>query len=137
MRLTSEDIFYLNALNSASGANGRDCVVQGNVIAFLVKKDELGRAIGKNAEAVKKLRATLKKNVEIFEHCDDAKEFIKSALYDANVKAVEIVEKQGKKQALVSVDPENKRKLLNSLPRIKRIKALLERNYKIEDIKIR
>ena len=137
MRLTSEDIFYLNALNSASGANARDCVVQGNVIAFLVKKADLGRAIGKNASAVKNLRKVLKRNVEIFEHCDDAVGFIKSALYDAKVNNVEIVERNGKKQAIVSVDPENKRKLLNSLPRIKRIKALLKRNYKVEDLKIR
>ncbi len=137
MKLTSDDIFYLNALNSASGANGRDCVVQGNVVAFLVKKSELGRAIGKNALTVKKLRKTLRKNVEIFEYCDSPEEFIKNALYDVKVKEIKIVEMNGKTHAIVLLDPENKRKLLNSLPRIKRVKALSKRNYNVEDIKIR
>ena len=137
MRLTSEDIFYLNALNSASGANARDCIVDGNVIAFLVKKAELGKAIGKDAAAVKMLRSQLKKNVEIFEYCESVQEFIKKALYGVQVSEVKIVERNGKKYAIVSLDAENKRKLLNSLPRIKRIKALSKRNYKIEDIKTR
>ena len=136
MRLTSNEIFYLNALNSASGANARDCVVQGNVIAFLIKKKELGKAIGKDASTVKKLRQQLKLNVELLEYAKDSKQFIKKALYNIKVKEVKFLAKGDKKIAIVVLESGEKRKLLNSMGRLKRIKALALRNYNIEDIKI-
>jgi len=136
MRLTSDEIFYLNALNSASGANARDCVVQGNVISFLVSKKELGKAIGKDAVAVKKLKQALKLNVELLEFTEKAEQFIRKALYNVKVSGVKFSEKNGKKIAMVSLEPGEKRKILNGMGRLKRIKALAQRNYKVEDIKI-
>ncbi|MBN2067314.1 MAG: NusA-like transcription termination signal-binding factor [Candidatus Diapherotrites archaeon] len=137
MRLTSNEIFYLNALNSISGVDARDCVVDDNAIAFLVKKEAMGKAIGKNASKIKELKKKLRKNVEIFEYTEGIESFIKNALYNIKIEEIKIVEKNGKKQAILMLDPENKRKLLNSLPRIKRIKALSKRDYNIEDIRTR
>lgn len=136
MRLTSDEIFYLNELNSASGANARDCVIEGNVITFLVRKRELGKAIGKDAEAVKKLRLKLKLNVELLEYAEDKKEFIKKALYDIKIKEIKFVERNDKKIANVSLESGERRKILGQTGRLKRIKALARRNYKVEDIKI-
>jgi len=136
MRLTSDDIFYLNALNSASGANARDCVVQGNVISFLIRKEELGKAIGKEANAVKKLRQRLKMNVELLEYPENVGEFIKKALYNIKVKEVSVSEKNGKKVAAVTLEAGEKRKVLGFASRLKRIKALAQRNYGTAEIKI-
>ena len=136
MRLTSDEIFYLNELNSASGANARDCVIEGNVITFLVKKRELGKAIGKDAEAVKKLRLKLKLNVELLEYAEEGKDFIKKALYDVNIKEIRFAERNGKKIANVLLESGERRKILGQTGRLKRIKALARRNYKVEDIKI-
>lgn len=136
MRLRGEEIFYLNALNSVSGANARDCVVKGKVITFLMKGKELGKAIGKNATAVKKLRQLLKLNVELLEYPDNPTEFIKKALYNVKVKEVKISLKNGKKVAKVVLEPGERRKILNGMSRLKRIKALAQRNYNVEDIKI-
>ena len=136
MRLTSDEIFYMNELNSASGANARDCVIEGNVITFLIRKRELGKAIGKDAEAVKKLRLKLKLNVELLEYAEEGKEFIKKALYDIKIKEIKFVERNGKKIANVSLESGERRKILGQTGRLKRIKALARRNYKVEDIKI-
>ncbi len=136
MRLTSNEIFYLNELNSASGANARDCVIEGNVITFLIRKKELGKAIGKDAEAVKKLRLRLKLNVELLEYAEEGKEFIKKALYDVKIKEIKFVERNGKKIANISLESGERRKILGQTGRLKRIKALARRNYKVEDIKI-
>lgn len=137
MRLTSDEIFYLNALNSASGANARDCIVQSGVISFLIKKKELGKAIGKDANAVKKLRQTLNLNVEFLEYSEGIEEFLKKALYDIKIKEVNVSERDGKKIANVALEPGEKRKVLGLARRMKRIKALAQRNYNIENIKIR
>ena len=136
MRLTSDEIFYLNELNSASGAIARDCVIVGNVITFLVKKKELGKAIGKDAVAVKKLRLKLKLNVELLEYAEEGKGFIKKALYDVKIKEIKFVERNGKKIANVLLESGERRKILGQTGRLKRIKALARRNYKVEDIKI-
>ena len=136
MRLTSNESFYLNELNNVSGANARDCVVQGKVITFLIKKEEIGKAIGKNATSVKKLRETLKLNVELLEYATNAEQFIKKALYNIKVKEVNISQRGSKKVANVMLQPGEKRKLLTNMSRVKRIKALALRNYSIGDIKI-
>ena len=137
MKLTSDEIFYLNALNSITKANARDCVVQGNTIAFLIKKSEIGKAIGKSAFGVKKLRETLKLNVELLEFDEKPEEFIKKALYNIKVKEVKFSEKENKKTARVVLESGERRKILNNMGRVKRIKALAQRNYGIENIKIR
>ena len=136
MRLTSNEIFYLNALNNASGANARDCVVQGKSIAFLIKKKELGKAIGKGASAVKKLGETLKLNVELLEYTEKPEEFIKKALYNIKVKGISFSQKDNRKVATIALQPGEKRKLLSNIGRVKRIKALAIRNYNITEIKI-
>jgi N utilization substance protein A len=136
MRLTSKEIFYLNALDSASGANARDCVIQGKTISFLIKKKEIGKAIGKDANSVKKLREKLKLNVELLEYTEKPEEFIKKALYNIKVKEVSLSQKDSKKTATIALEPVEKRKLLNNIGRVKRIKALAMRNYNIADIKI-
>ncbi|MDD5162879.1 MAG: NusA-like transcription termination signal-binding factor [Candidatus ainarchaeum sp.] len=137
MKLGADEIFYLNALNSISGANARDCVVQGNTVSFIVRPGELGRAIGKNALNIEQLKKRLKKNIEIFEYSENAGEFLKKAFYNIEFKKIDSVEEQGKKALVVAVDAENRSKMLNNSGKIKRIKEIAKRNYGIEEIKIR
>ncbi|MDD5148759.1 MAG: NusA-like transcription termination signal-binding factor [Candidatus ainarchaeum sp.] len=137
MKLGADEIFYLNALNSVSGANARDCVVQGNTASFLVRPAELGMAIGKNAVNINKLKKKLGKNIEIFEYSENANDFFKKAFYNIRFKSVDSAEEHGKKILAVSVDAENRSKMLNNSGKIKRIKEIAKRNYNIEEIKIR
>ena len=51
-------------------------------------------------------------------------------------KEINFVERNGKKIAKVSLESGERRKILGQTGRLKRIKALARRNYKIEDIKI-
>ena len=137
MKLGAEEIFYLNALNSVSGANARDCVVQGNTISFIVRPAELGMAIGKNAVNINKLKKKLGKNIEIFEYYENLGDFLIKAFYNIQFRTVDVWEEQGKKVLTVSVDAENRSKILNNSGKIKRIKEIAKRNYDIEEIKIR
>ncbi len=137
MKLGADEIFYLNALNSISGANARDCVVQGNTVSFIVRPGELGRAIGKNALNIEQLKKRLKKNIEIFEYSENAGDFFKKAFYNIEFKKIDSVEEKGKKALVVAVDAENRSKMLNNSGKIKRIKEIAKRNYGIEEIKIR
>jgi N utilization substance protein A len=137
MKLGADEIFYLNALNSVSGANARDCVIQGNTVSFIVKPDELGKAIGKNALNINQLKKRLKKNIEIFEYSKSANDFFKKAFYNIEFKKIDSLEEHGKKILIIGVDAENRSKMLNNSGKIKRIKEIAKRDYGIEEIKIR
>jgi len=137
MKLGSDEIFYINTFSSISGVMPKDVLVQGNSIVFLVKKGDAGKAIGKAAGNVKVLSKKLKKNVEIVEHREKLGEFLKKALYSVNVKGIKFSENDGKKTAFVVLEGVEKRKLLNSMGRFKRIKEMAKRNYGVDEVRIR
>jgi len=137
MKLTSDEIFFINMLYSISGAQARDCLIGDNVVSFLVRKKDVGKAIGKKAENIKKLSKKTKKHIEIMEHCSDVIPFLRKAFYKIKTQRISKTENDGKTIVTVSLDSENRKKMLNNIGRIKRIKEFAKRNYKVDDIKIK
>ena len=64
-------------------------------------------------------------------------EFIKKAFHNVKIDGIEIKENDGSKEVLLSVDFENKRKILSNRKRMNRIKKILERNYKVTGVRIK
>jgi NusA-like KH domain protein len=124
MKLGSEEIFYINAFNKISGVDAKDVIVHDNNIIFLVKGKDVGKAIGKSASNIKALRTRLKKNVEIFGHCEKFEEFVKKALKEVKVKKVEITEKDGRKKAIVLLKKENELLCLVTWEGLRKLKKL-------------
>ena len=137
MKLGSEEIFYINTFASVSGVSARDVIVQGNNITFVVRKEDIGKAIGKGACNVKTLRSKINKNVEILEFHEKLEDFVKKALYNFVVKGVEVKEKDGKKIAFVSLEAGEKRKLFTNMGRFKRIKEIAKRDYELDDLHLK
>jgi NusA-like KH domain protein len=137
MKLGSEEIFYINLLNSVSGVVARDVISQGNSVAFLVKQEDVGRAIGKNACNIKALGKKLRKNVEIIEQQGTIGEFVKKALYNLRVREVIVLESNGKRNAFVLLESGEKRKLWSSIGRFKRIKEIAKRNYDLNELRVK
>ena len=116
MRLGTQEIQYLNALQSVSHTLAKDCVFNENTIAFLVPNGQMGAAIGKNGVYAKKLREALHKNVEFFEFHKNPEGFVKSAFANVAFAGFETVQDEDGKTVLVAkIDPENRQKTLNSL----------------------
>ena len=137
MKISNEEILYINALSNASHVTAKDCLIEEGVISFLVNGKDLGKAIGKNALVVKNLSFKLKKNIEIFGYFKEVEEFIKKAFHNVKIDGIEIKENDGSKEVLLSVDFENKRKILSNRKRMNRIKKILERNYKVTGVRIK
>ncbi len=136
MKIGSDEIFYMNTFNSATRVVARDVVVQGNNIVFLVKGRDVGKAIGKNASNVKALKEKLRKNVEILGYTENVGEFFKKALYTVKVKGVEL-KGEGKKKAIVLLEAGEKRKVLTAMGKFKRIKEIAQRNYGLEEVRLK
>lgn len=90
MRLDTQDIRNIGYFESVTGACVLDSISEGNSIAFLVKKRDMGRALGKSGSTVNKIRKALGKQVFIFEDNDDPDEFVKGLYKPQIAKNIEI-----------------------------------------------
>ncbi len=131
MKLTQEEIFYLNKFDSITGVMPKDCFIDNNTIAFLVKPELLGKAIGKKGIKAKLLAKTFGKKVEIYPYYENVDDFIRNALPDINILAIE--KKENNIQ--LKLDSTERRKIMDSIGKFKRIKKIAQRNYNIEDLR--
>lgn len=129
MKLTMENILLMNALTKVSKVSPKDCIIDNNIVTFLVNSDEVGKAIGKKAINVKELETKLKKRIEIIGFYEKP-EMVIEKTFDALSTSV----KESKEKIVIMTDGTNKRKVLGNFSRFKRVKELIKRNYGVEVI---
>lgn len=135
--LSHEDIQLINVLEKQTGALAIDVVQEPDEIIFIVKKGELGKAIGKQGTNAARLRLSLGKNVEIIETSEDPKVFLKNTLYPAEIKSIDDSERNGKKMLVINVDEANKGKVIGKNgDKINRSRRLMKRHFGLEEIKV-
>ena len=137
MKFGPNEIFYINEFEKITNATAKDCIVEDSKITFVVKEKQLPQAIGKNGATVKRLSRVFGKSIEIFEHDADPKKFLQKAFYNAKIDDVLMEEEEGRKNAVVEVDSENKRKIMQNTGRLRKIRELLKRMHGIESLRIR
>ena len=136
MKIGPQEILLINALSSMTRVQARDCIVSGKSIVFVVKENEVGKAIGKKGTTIKKLSDKLKKKIEIYGYAKDPKTFLQKAFKEVSFEKLESTELNGKKLIEARLDHSNKRKMLTQSKKLNRIKELLQRNYNVFDVKI-
>ena len=114
IKINSESRELISLFNNITGAIIKDCLIykpskeDPEVIIFLVKKEHVGKAIGKAGENVKDLRSKLQKKVIVMPFSENLEEFT-HFIFRANknpikVQKVEIREgRNQKKTVIVSV----------------------------------
>ncbi|OIO28479.1 hypothetical protein AUJ16_00685 [Candidatus Micrarchaeota archaeon CG1_02_60_51] len=124
MKLSMQEIGLLNLLESATGAQGRDAVAVGEKLVFVVNEGQLGRAIGKGGEGLRRLEARVGKQVEVVEYAEGAEKFARNLFAPVNAENVEV--KNG--TAFVRFKGEDKgRAIGRGGEKAERARALLER----------
>jgi N utilization substance protein A len=121
-----------------TGATVVDCIVndEENSIIFTVKKGEVGLAVGKRGEKIKRFRNMTNKQVEIYEYMNEPEKFIKNALKPAKVKDIRLVDRmEGKRIAMVNVEPKDKGIAIgkNGI-NIKKIRFLANRYFQLDTV---
>lgn len=79
---------YINAFGRMTRAAIKDCIVEEERIIFIVEKGELGKALGKGAENIRKAAEMLKKKVKVVEYSDDLLGFIRNFIHPLKVDAM-------------------------------------------------
>jgi len=134
VKLSEESIRYLTLFESLTGASVKDCIVQDDKVIFVVKKGDMGLAIGKGGINVERAREIIGKKIEIIEHSDDPIEFISNIFKPIKVN-VKLIEKGNKKIAIVNVNPQYKGLLIGKGGKnINKAKELAKRHHDIDNI---
>jgi len=137
VKLSTESIRFLTLFESLTGASVKDCIVEDDRVIFVVKKGDMGLAIGKGGINIEKAKELIGKKIEVVEHSDDVVEFITNIFKPIRVTA-KLMEKDGKKVAVVTVNPQYKGLVIGKGGKnINKAKELVRRHHDIEDIVVK
>ena len=137
IRLTGDEMRYIALFESISGATAKDCVIDSKAdrIIFIVKKGDMGLAIGKAGKNIEVLRKMTAHPIEVVEDAESADELIKNALSPARIKEVRITEKPDRKIAVVEVEPKDKALAIGKNGRtIDKTRMLVKRYFQIDHV---
>jgi len=140
IKITENEMRFMALLENMTGATIVDCILDesDDTVIFAVKKGEVGLAVGKGGEKIKRFRRMTNKQVEIYEYIDDAENFIRNALKPAKVKEIRLVDRVGGgRVAMVNVETKDKGIAIGrNGQNIKKIRFLAQRYFGLDTIVI-
>ena len=75
-----EEIRMMNAVQQLTRVMPKDCIIEENLVSFLIPSKLMGKAIGKKAVNIKELENSLKKRVEFVAEYEKAEDVFANAL---------------------------------------------------------
>ena len=146
IKIDRESMELISLFNNISGAIIKDCMMFKNqeynseVIIFLVKEEDVGKAIGKAGEHVKDLKAKLNKKVDVIAFSENLDRFIQNILQTTKnsivVQNIEIKESRNlKKTVIITVRPQDRGKAIGKEgSMIRKIKELVLRYFDVHNV---
>jgi len=140
VRLTAKEMGLIALFETMTGAVVEDCVIddKNDRIIFVVKKGHMGLAIGKRGRKVKLLEKLMRKKLEVVEYSEDVREFLANALKPVRIQGIRLTERpDGRKIAVVSVDPKDKARAIGKNGRnAEKLRLLARRYFGIDNVMI-
>ncbi len=136
--LSNEDMQYINMANKVTKTDILDCISTEDKIIFIVKKGQLGAAIGIQAKNLEKLRGLFKKTIKFVEHDSDKQRFIVNLFKPYKINSVTLEGDDNSSVAKVEVNVGDKSKIIGKDGRnIEIIRNLARRHHGIKDVQIK
>lgn len=79
---------FMSSFEFVTHANIKDLVVNNDLLLFIVKQGEIGKAVGPKGANVKRLEKMFKKKIKIVEFSSEPVNFIKNLVYPLKVSDV-------------------------------------------------
>ncbi|MBN2599368.1 MAG: NusA-like transcription termination signal-binding factor, partial [Candidatus Thermoplasmatota archaeon] len=88
--LTNEAMKCIRMATEIAHVDIIDCMIEEDKIIFVVRRGQLGAAIGKNAKNLERLRNVFKKTIKFVEENPDKAQFIKNLCKPYTIQDVEL-----------------------------------------------
>ncbi|MCD4740739.1 NusA-like transcription termination signal-binding factor [archaeon] len=132
MKLGKNELEYIQFFEGVTNARVKDCVINEENVIIIVEQGNMGPAIGKKGENIKKIKNKTNKDVSVVEYAPEPKKFIQNLFAPAKLDEIEIKDSQA-----IILTKERKRVIGQKGTRIKRARTLMKRYFEIQDIIIR
>lgn len=137
LKLSADEIGYIALFESKTGAVVKDCITDEDKIVFVIKKGDMGLAIGKQGINIQRIRQTMGKQVEVVEFSEKPEEFVKNILHPIRTKNVSLKENTEKKTVVVKVDQRDRAMAIGKGGKnIQKVRFLAARHHAIDDVVI-
>jgi N utilization substance protein A len=136
--ISNETIQYINMASNVTKTDILDCMLADDKLIFIVKKGQLGAAIGIKAKNLERLRNLFKKNIKFVEFDENRERFIVNLFKPYKIKNISMDGEGDSTVVKVEVDVSDKSKIIGKGGRnIDIIRKLAHRHYSIKDVQIK
>ena len=134
---SNEIMQYINMASNILKIDIIDCMITEDKLIFIVKKGQLGIAIGSKAKNLEKLRRLFKKNIKFVEFDEDKERFVLNLCKPYKIKNVTLDGSGDSTVIKVEVTTSDKSKIIGRGGRnIDIIRKLAHRHHSIKDVQI-
>lgn len=136
IKLDADTLRLITLFENVTGARVRDCVEEEDRLTFVVAEEEVGRAIGRQAANLRKLRDILKKDVEVVAWAPERDKFLGNIFHKYKVESIQVDERRdGTIKVRVKVDPREKGRAIGRSGRnIQLARTLAKRHFGVDDV---
>ena len=136
--LSNENMQYINMASNILKTDILDCMITEDKLIFIVKKGQLGAAIGIKAKNLERLRGLFKKNIKFVEFDSDKERFIVNLFKPYKVNKIALEGEDDSIVAKVEVEVSDKSKIIGKGGKnIDIIRKLARRHHLIKDVQIK
>jgi len=130
VELTGDDLSMFSNFERVTHVMPSDYLVTETSLIFLVSQDSLGRAIGKRATNIEKLRQVFRKRVIIVADSPDMESFIRNFFGNIEIHNIEVRDVMGEPAIMLTIDEKDRGIAIGrDGERIKAAKAFLKKKF--------
>ena len=136
--LSTETMKYIRTASQVINVDILDCLLVDDKLVFVVRKGQLGAAIGKKAKNLERLRSLFKKTIKFVEEDQDKLRFIRNLCKPYDIKEITVSGSDDAPVARITVSSSEKSKLIGKNGQnIEIIRKLAQRHHNFKDVQIK
>ena len=137
IKLDADTLRIFAMFEGMTHASLKDVIDEDDRIIFVVDEGQVGRAVGKGAVNLKRLRETLGKEVVLVGFSGEREQFLKNIFHRFKVEGVEWEDRNGDIIAHVTIPAEEKGKAIGKGGRnILLARMLMKRHHSVADVSL-
>ncbi len=130
VELTGDDLSMFSNFERITHVMPSDYLSSESSIIFLVSQDSLGKAIGKHASNIEKLKQVFRKRVIVVADSKDMEVFVRNFFGNVSISDIEIRDVMGEKAIMLTIDEKDRGIAIGrDGERIKAAKTLLKKKF--------